>query len=239
MSTTPHTSTSSLAHRGVALLLLLFAGCGAGFHQAAPRDPSRPNQAPLISHREVAEAFELRAQLPKPYRLGIYFREPDGGAPWRWQQPHRGQLAAFADELAEDELEDELGAVFVVGRGTASSDTLSAIRVAAARHGADAVLVVSGSADVRRGSNPLAVTYLALAPLLFAPGSELSLTYRAHAEMWDVRNGYLYLSAETESEIEQLRPLAFIDEEEAAADGQEAAVDALVAQLRTQLVGLH
>src|SRR5690349_5978111 len=55
----------------------------------------------------------------------------------------------------------------------------------------------------------------ALLPLLAAPGTELDVLFSAHAEMWDVRNEYLYLSAEAESEVIQQRPLAWIDREQA------------------------
>jgi hypothetical protein len=222
-------------------LALLLAACGAstGFHQAAPRavDSSKPV---VTNNDQVEDAFELQAQLPKPYRLGVVFRDPvaDQGVEqtWRWEAEHRAQLLAALETL---EGKGEISAVFSIARSTVVADNLHAIRVAAARQGADAVLVISAADLEKREANAWAFSYLALVPMLFAPGNELRVDFTTHAELWDVRNEYLYLAAEAEARAEQQRALPYIDLEEASADAQKESLELLVKELTKRFTRLH
>jgi hypothetical protein len=219
--------------------LLLSIGCAgsAGFHQPGPREPlSAPVQ---VNDGDVARALALRAQLPKPYRLGVVFRDPPGpveDATWRWEPEQRQQLVTQLEGL---ERGGEVSAVFTITRGAIVGDDLNAIRVAAARHGADAVLVVSGEDEAEQELNAWASTYVALVPILFAPAAELEVRFLAHAELWDVRNEYLYLAAEGEARADQQRPLPFLDHEEGSADAQKQALELLSKELEKRLSGLH
>lgn len=221
-----------------ACLWLCACGGSTGFYQPAPREPATL-AAPTINEDQVRAAFELRPQLPKPYRLGVFFRTPADDsidAAWRWDAAHKGAVLGFAKAVRGS---GEVSEVFAVDRATSSSDDLGAIRIAAARHGADAVLVVSGRDEVRRSSNAWAASYVALLPMLFAPGSELDVTFFAHAEMWDVRNEYLYLSAEAEGEVNQQRALCWVDSRGAIRQAHKQSVKLLVTELEQRFAGLH
>jgi hypothetical protein len=217
----------------------VLTACGGttGFQQSTARDAvSAP---PEINESEVAAAFALRPQLPKPYRVGVFFRPNASSADepqWRWDPEHKRAVLGIAKALRAS---GELGDVFAIDEGTAASDDLRAIRIAAARHGADAVLVVSGGDEVRESLNGWAASYAALLPMLFAPGSELEVRFTTHAELWDVRNEYLYLSARAEEEAHQQRALCWLDSEAAIEQAQAASVKLLVGELEQRFAGLH
>jgi hypothetical protein len=211
---------------------LLSAACGTStsFQQAALRE-HLAGKAPEINDDEVARALALRPQLPKPFRLGVFFRDAEtlGAQPaWRWDLAQKQRVLAATAALRE---RGEAGDVFMIDDAVVAHDDLPAIRLAAARHGADAVLVVSGIDDARRSENGWAAAYVVIAPVLFAPGSDLRETFMVSAELWDVRNEYLYMAAQAEAESHQRRPLCWIDREEAARAAQ---LDA-VGQLGTEL----
>ncbi len=72
-------------------------------------------------------------------------------------------------------------------------------RLAAAQHGADVLLTINGICDVDAYNNSWAWTYLALFPALFIPGNVIDVLFIARTALWGVRNGFLYLSTESEA----------------------------------------
>lgn len=89
--------------------------------------------------------------------------------------------------------------------------SVESLRLGGARAGADALLVVNAISDVDRYNNSLGITYSLLVTAFFVPASELDSLVMLNATMWDVRNGYLYLSTEAEHVEHQTRPAYFID----------------------------
>lgn len=76
-------------------------------------------------------------------------------------------------------------------------------------------------------------------PTLFAPGNDLRVDFATHAELWDVRNEYLYLAAEAEARSEQRRAFPYIDLETADAEAQNASLDLLIKELHKRFGRLH
>ena len=223
-----------------ALMLACVHACGGstGFYQATARDAAA-SEPPEVNDSEVEAAFALRPQLPKPYRMGVFFRpNPDTAEEpeWRWDPEHKRAILGIAKALRAS---GEVADVFAIDQATNTGGDLRAIRIAAARHGADAVLVISGGEEVRQSLNGWAASYAALVPLLFAPGSELEVRFSTHAEMWDVRNEYLYLAAEAEEEAHQQRALCWLDQEAAIEQAQKASVKLLAGELEQRFAGLH
>ena len=222
----------------VALLALGACAGNSGFQQPAVRDASQTGR-PVVNDGRVQQAFALRPQLPKPYRLGVFFRQAestDGAAAWRWEPAHREAILALDAQLVG---KGDVSDVFTIGHGALAGDGLTEIRVAAARHGADAVLIVSGVDETAVSANGWAATYLAVLPVFFAPGNDLDVLFTVHAEMWDVRNEYLYLAAEAEAEAHQRRALPYIDAQAAIEESQSEAVSLLAGELRKRFERLH
>jgi hypothetical protein len=221
-------------------MVALLSACGgsSGFEQATVRraDASAP---PKINDSQVEQAFALRAQLPKPYRLGVVFRDPPEAvqvAAWRWEPEHRARVLRSVEAL---EGKGQVAAAFSIARSTVVGSDLLAIRIAAARHGADAVLVVSGRDEVERGLNGWAASYIALLPILFAPAVDFEVRFTAHAELWDVRNEYLYMAAEGEATVDKNVALPFVDREAVDAEAQKEALELLGKELEKRLQRLH
>jgi hypothetical protein len=72
-------------------------------------------------------------------------------------------------------------------------------------------------------------------PLLFVPASQAEALFLARAAMWDVRNEFLYLTAEAESVKKQMRPAAFIDERELVDAAKEEPVNLLAREISHRL----
>jgi hypothetical protein len=236
------TTMTTMTKLSIALssALVMASACGGSFGAQQPGVREELSLGtPQVDRPEIDQVLALRPQLPKPYRLGVFFRANPAkadDATWRWAAEQKQAILELEPAL---QASGEVSALFAVGDATMVGWDLPAIRVAAARNGADAVLIVSGADEVKQSSNGWALAYLALLPLLAAPGTELDVLFSAHAEMWDVRNEYLYLSAEAESEVVQQRPLAWIDREQATRGAQVEATELLANELGKRFELLH
>jgi hypothetical protein len=90
-----------------------------------------------------------------------------------------------------------------------NSDDMKSLRLAAANHHADALLVVSGAGQIDRYINNWGWTYALLLPTLFVPGSQADTLFVTNAALWDVRNDFLYLTAEAEATTNKTYIAAF------------------------------
>lgn len=88
---------------------------------------------------------------------------------------------------------------------------ISPIRRAAARVGADAILIISDASDTETYNNLLGTTYLFIAPYFLIPGSVADSISITRASLWDVRNQHLYLTVSAEGNAKETRPGIFIE----------------------------
>lgn len=63
---------------------------------------------------------------------------------------------------------------------------LQALRYMSGQQGADALLLVRGTSVVNSDLNPKALSYLALVPMLFIEGNDVSASFITQAVLWDV-----------------------------------------------------
>ncbi len=146
------------------------------------------------------ETVEVKpSQLPGPFKLAVYFSPsnlpPSDQYGWNWEGEDTEKVLSLQQDLKSKNIVSEIVPLpnsLVVG------DNLEAIRSAAARAGADAVLVVNGVSDVDRYNNSLGPTYAFLITPFFVPGTEVDSLFLVNATMWDVQNESLYMSVETE-----------------------------------------
>lgn len=225
---------------GFALLILL-AGCHSrGFNKGYLASQVDETRVAITDH-DIEEAFSRKPQLSRPFRMGTYFKAPQGryfeGALWRWDETDRAHFDALSREWVSSGLVSEVVDIspLTVAR---DKDSLKAIRLAAAQHGLDAILVVAGATDIDRYNNNWAATYIAIAPLFFAPGTVVDAVFLGRAALWDVRNEYLYLSAQSEEDAHQIRPAVFIDEHQLIASAKAAALEKLASEVGRQLADL-
>lgn len=221
------------------LLALLISGCttSRGFHRDALR--TELNDKIEVTDAEIAKALSLKPQLPHPFSVGIYFKEPEAGRwgtpSWHWSEEEKQKVLASAEGLKES---GQVAKVFVINPSVVSGTDLKSLRLAAAQHGADALLVISGATEVDSYHNSWAWTYVALATMLFVPANEVDVLFMTRAALWDVRNQYLYMTAEAESTKSQTRPAASVDERSALAEAKKKSLDSLSEEIARMAEGL-
>lgn len=213
-----------------ALLTLVVSGCGSrGFDRLKISEQLR--QAP-VADEDIRAALAVRPTAIPPLAVGVYFRpaRPRTGSPaWRAPAPAWSWRGEDKDVLLEADITSSelIASMFPIVDPTVDYDDVKGARLAAARHGADAVMIVTGAADVDAYSNPLSLLYLTIVGMWIVPGSHRDALFAANATLWDVATGYLYASAEAEGRGTLVRPLLFIDDDEAIARARREALIAL------------
>ncbi len=213
-------NTAGVRNKKVILLLVLaLSACatGHGFNRDSLHSQMMGDQ-PVTADEEIRMALAAKPQLRLPFKLAVYFvpaetafgRYPrsDEQRALTWAGEDKDRLLQMGAELKRKKI---ISDCIVLDEGIVEGQGNKAIRLAAARAGADAVLVVRGAGDSDRDSNALSVTYLLLLPAFFVPGTTLDALFVANAALWDVRNQYLYLSYESEGKASKTGPAFLLD----------------------------
>lgn len=228
-----------------ALLMLLNSACATGFNRKALEEQVGTVHAEF-DERDIEKAYLKKPNLPKPFRLGVYFKAPaslrtayrpraEPAQDWRWTEDDRKMLTELALDLKKRGL---VADVFPLLSSVVAGEDLKSLRLAAAKHQADAVLVISGAADVDRYANNWAVTYVLLAPTLFVPGSQADSLFLSSATLWDVKNEYLYMTAEAEGVAHDRYAAAFgKSDKELINDAKNRSLTNLKGEISRQLAG--
>ncbi|MSM41563.1 MAG: hypothetical protein GJT30_18260 [Geobacter sp.] len=218
------------------LLVLMLTACASsrGFDRGNLRGQIPDQQR--VTEEDIQRVLELKPQLPSPFTLAIYFVSPSTGScygnNWNWLSEDKDTLQSLEAELKGKGI---LSEVFVISSQIVEESDNQSIRLAAARAGADAVLIVNGVSDIDRYNNALGYTYFLLITPFFIPGTEADGLFMANATMWDVRNQYLYLSAESEGTAKEIKPAVFIDEKRIIKSAKSAALAALKTEISSRL----
>jgi hypothetical protein len=152
-----------------------------------------------------------------------------------WRGEDKDALLMLETPLREKGIVSQM---FTITGSTVQGTSLRSLRVAAARHGADALLVVTGGEAIDRYNNILGAFYVLLLPMAVVPGTELEALFMVSGALWDVRNGYLYASAEAEATAHQTRPTMFIEPPHAVDQARLDAVVLLAGELENRLTAI-
>lgn len=218
----------------IVLMLVLAAGCASktGFNRERLRD--QMGGQPRQTEKDIAKILSLNPQLPDPFKLGIYFTDTLGGryyyrGRWRWTQEDKEKLNFLLAEFKKDNL---ISNVVPITTMLTTKRDLKSLRIAAARYGVDALLIISGASDVDRYTNNFGWTYFLILPMLFVPASEADSLFIARVSMWDVRNQFLYFTEEAESVKTQTRPNAFLNIRHLVEETKDEAFDRLLIKIK-------
>ena len=223
------------------LLILSITSCKSmtGFNRGELREAI--GEKAVVTDADVTKALSLKAQLPKPFKIGVFFKNPDfrssrfnnnDTAKWIWTDEDKNKILSLNQEKI---LGDEVSQIFVISDATVSNTDLKSLRLAAAHHGADALLVVNGINDVDEYKNSWTWTYIALVTALFVPGTVTDSLFMVRAAMWDVRNEFLYMTAESESVKSRTRPAAFSPAREITLEAKAEAIDKIRQEIFSML----
>lgn len=221
----------------IVMIICLLSACASsrGFDRGELR--GQISESKVVTEEDIQNVLELKAQLPQPFGLAIFFSPPtnSGWHPnhsWNWTGDNKDLLLAIKKDLKDKGIVSD---IFVINDSILEGSDLIAIRLAAARAGADAVLVVNGASAVDRYNNVLGLTYALLVTTYLIPGTVADGLVMVNASMWDVRNQYLYLSVEAEGIANQTLPANFIHEEELINDAKTHALNNLSKEISDRL----
>src|SRR5262249_23661214 len=110
------------------------------------------------------------------------------------------------------------------GSGDAKSPTLMDLRVAAAKHGAQALLVIQGDCEVDSYKNPAALLNLTIVGGYIVPASHRAALVELQGALVDVGNGFLYAAIETAGEGRVIRPTFIVEDKPAIEKAKQQAL---------------
>lgn len=204
----------------MALLILVLTGCAAskGFDRGALRE----SLGSVTTDRDIQEVLALKPQLPAPFKIGVYLNSNSWDYKRRfWTDQEKNELLTYGDQLKDAGVVSQ---IYLISEETVpnhnnwarfhsgNQDKLKDLRLAAARYGADAVLVITDVSSVDRYNNPAAFLYWTLIGAYLVPGTHSDALVMMRSSLWDVRNGYLYATEETEGMAKRIGP-AFVLED--------------------------
>jgi rhombotail lipoprotein len=114
-------------------------------------------------------------------------------------------------------------------------ENLKAARLAAARHGADAVLVVEARTATQTYRNTASLLYWTVVGGYVVPGTHCDATCVVQGGLVDVNNGFLYASASCEAESKLVRPSFVLDERDAITTAKSEAVTSFATEFAERM----
>lgn len=224
------------------VLLLSIVGCARGFDRGALRDQLNHESPAQISNSDIQKALELKPQLSFPFRLAVYLQRDKAertaygdslrSLNWRWEGEDKDYILSLEEKLRSEGVVSDM---FIIPPARVAKDDLAGIRLAAAEHGADAVLVVNGITDVDRYNNFASFLYLTVIGLWLVPGTHTDSLFVLDGAMWDVKNQYLYLSAESEGLASKTGPQMILKDRDSVAEAKRKALQSFGPELKKRL----
>lgn len=177
-----------------------------------------------FSSKSVKEIEEIRPQLDAPFRLAV--APPLWRGDLHWTSAERAEIESWRRELVDSGVVSDLVLIPSVTyeMGSDKKSWFLQVREAAARHHADAVLVIRDIDDTSMWGNPLTVLYATVIGCWIVPGSTAETVSMMQGVVIDNRNEYLYASYESEGSSKVTKPVQTIDWEKMRADARIAAL---------------
>src|SRR5262245_17874123 len=224
------------------MLIVLFgagilSGCTSLGGFSRPDTTARASREPiLVTDGAVAEAQLLKPQLQLPCRIAVYLR-PNNNGSWHWSPKDVAALEACGEALKSAGVATDFFLLpdMLVGAG---KEDVKDLRVAAARCGAEALLVIQGSAAVHEYKNPAAIFNLTVVGGYLVPASHCDAQFVMEGVLFDTNNSYVYASAKTEGEGTVVRPTFIIESKDAVARAQAQAIEKFCPELVRRLGNL-
>lgn len=217
------------------LITVILTGCASqGFNQGYI-DNEFAVAGLEQTEEDIQRILDLEPALGRPFTLGIYFEDYYGIHAKKAKGIVLDDLSPMLQQLKNAGIIDDF---FVINNSTVRENNIKDVRIAAARHHADAVLMIDNYRDSDRYINPLGITYLTVVAAYILPGTEVEAIGAVSATLWDTRNEYLYATSYND-ELYHTRGAAFLlNDEEIELMALEQATPGFVTDLSTRLVAM-
>jgi len=217
-------AAGQLDSRTIALLALcaVWVGCASGYSRGE-MDAALQSEKPtyVSSELSVEEIERMKPQLELPARIAIappvqaYQRWWGGYSRSTWSSEEVAVFESWKEPLrAAGVAQDLLVLPSSLVKDCDPSDAacrLNALRAAAARVHADALLIVNLATATDEYVNPGSVLYISIVGMWLVPGSHRDALTVAEGVLIDNRNEYLYAFARGEGEKKSVRPVIYAD----------------------------
>jgi len=178
-----------------------------------------------FSSKNVQEIESIRPQLHAPFRLAV--APPLWRNDLRWTGAERTEIESWKREFVDAGLASDVVLIpsitYEMGSGTPAG-RLEQVREAAARHHADALLLIRDVDDQSSWSNALSLLDLTIVGCWLVPGHSAEAVSMMQALVVDNRNEYLYASCEAEGACATTKPVAYLDTRKLRTDARVAAL---------------
>lgn len=223
----------------IAGLFLFSCASSQGFDRGLMRESLSRDQ--INTCNEIERILNLKAQLPKPFKLAIYFKDSFTYHHFCHDRTaltleNKNKIAELEKDLIDKKIVSDL---FVINNSIVHGISLKDIRLAAARLGADAVMVIDGIGSVDKHNNVLGATYCLIITPFFIPGTIADSLYISRANLWDVRNEFLYLSLEEEAKTTETRPAFFIEKKRVINEAKIQSLNKLIPSILNRMIKME
>lgn len=217
------------------LITVMLTGCAShGFNQGYI-DKELAVAGLDQTEEDIQRIMDLKPALGQPFALGIYFEDYYGIHAKKSKGIVLDELTPMLQQFKNAGIIDDF---FVINNSTVRESNIKEVRIAAARHHADAVLMIDNYRDSDRYLNPLGVTYLTVIAAYILPGTEVEAIGAVSATLWDTRNEYLYATSYND-ELYHTRGAAFLlNDEDIELMALEQATPGFVMDLGFRLIAM-
>jgi rhombotail lipoprotein len=226
-------------------------GCAGVFDRAAMSEALQEERKLFTDDDDVAKIEQLKPQIKTPFRLAVapliqvtgrYWHEPRG-----LMEGEREEILAWGEKLKKEGVVSEMlmipNMLMDLGVTRSGSSYVKAVRVAAARLQADAVLFLRCVTDTDAYANPLALLDMTIVGMFVVPGHHRDALTILEGMIIDNRNQFLYFATSAEGTATATAPLAMFDARDAIAESRRNALRAfgglLIKDGRRALGGSH
>jgi len=209
-------------------------GCATGFNAVDMEAALQEERKLFTDDDDVTKIEQLKPQIKAPFRLAVappiqvtgrYWHDPRG-----LMEGERDEILAWGEKLKKEGIVSELlmipNMLMDLGVTRNGASYVKAVRVAAARLQADAVLFLRSVTDTESYANPLAVLDCTIVGMFLVPGHHREALTILEGMIIDNRNQFLYFASSAEGTGSATAPLAMFDARDAIAESRRNALRA-------------
>jgi rhombotail lipoprotein len=225
-----------IALAGIALTAV---GCAGAFDREAMSVALQEERKLFSDDDDVTKIDQLKPQLKLPFRLAVvppiqvtnhYWHDPRG-----MMEGERDEIMAWGEKLKKEGIVSEFTMIpnmlLELGADRNRHSYIKAVRVAAARLQADAVLFLRSVTDTDSYANVLAFLDITIVGMFLIPGHQREALTILEGMVIDNRNQYIYFAASVEGTGSATAPLALFAKGDAVAESRRNALRAFGDQL--------